>query len=184
MCMSAGRKRFSRKQNTEKIINRKLFETENLKLYHFLWFRVRFVTLNSDHPARIQPAIAAAFAVEDVRGRITWLLLLKSVASVLPLWCYTNMILILLLYSFRRGRACCRWRVRRIVWTGALGGQPPGREGFRGHAELSDVPAEPQEIRGTLSPGSQVEGQPDGGCRATVRDDRQPELRERRRKPM
>lgn len=65
-----------------------------------------------------------------------------------------------------------------------MGGRPPGREDFRGHPELSDVPAEPQEIRGTLSPGGQVEGQPDGGCGATVRDDCQQELRERRRKPM
>jgi len=65
-----------------------------------------------------------------------------------------------------------------------MGGQPFGREDLRGHPKLSDVPAEPQEIFRTLSPGGQVESQSNGRRGATVRHDRQQELHERRRKPM
>lgn len=83
-----------------------------------------------------------------------------------------------------RLHVCYRRRGRRYACGGALGRQSHGREDLRGFAELSDVPAESQKIHRALSPGGPVEGKSDGRSGVAVRDDRQQELHERRRKPM
>lgn len=79
---------------------------------------------------------------------------------------------------------CYRWRSRRALSAGSLGKQSLGREDLRGHAKLSDIPAKQQKIHRTVPPGGQVESQSNGRRSAAVRDDRQQELRERRRKSM